>query len=191
MRVCGLLPSSCTCARARNNARSATTLATKSHRSYAAIMTCRPREDEVSPPHECTCGRRPWPGREGTRSAGAAYSLIGTIGSARRQSTTIRSSQPPRTIARARVSRATGSFTRNFGTAPLVANSFSEAPRNNIPCVVGCLLNLDATPARLTVFVDGEPLAVQCEYDFPKDGRAWFPSVGLCHADHALHSCAM
>jgi hypothetical protein len=38
---------------------------------------------------------------------------------------------------------------------------------------------MDATPARMTVFVDGEPLAVQCPYDFPKDGRAWFPSVGL------------
>jgi hypothetical protein len=62
------------------------------------------------------------------------------------------------------------------------------------PCVVGCLLDLDAAPARMTVFVDGEPLAVQCEYDFPKDGRAWFPSVALpvgVWYEHALHSCAM
>jgi hypothetical protein len=43
----------------------------------------------------------------------------------------------------------------------------------------------------MTVFVDGEPLAVQCEYDFPKDGRAWFPSVALCYGGEALHSCAM
>ena len=49
---------------------------------------------------------------------------------------------------------------------------------------------LDVTPARMTVFVDGVPLAVQCEYDFPKDGRAWFPSVSLSRFD-ALHSCAM
>jgi hypothetical protein len=49
----------------------------------------------------------------------------------------------------------------------------------------------------MTVFVDGAPLAVQCEYDFPKDGRAWFPSVGLrdtggfMSVRAALHSCAM
>ncbi len=56
---------------------------------------------------------------------------------------------------------------------------------------MGCLLNLDATPARMTVFVDGEPLAEQCKYDFPKDGRAWFPSVALLEAGTALHSCAI
>ncbi len=47
----------------------------------------------------------------------------------------------------------------------------------------------------MTVFVDGEPLAWQCEYDFPKDGRAWFPSVSLLYPIQAvgiaLHSCAM
>ncbi len=43
----------------------------------------------------------------------------------------------------------------------------------------------------MTVFVDGAPLAKQCEYDFPKDGRAWFPSVSLHDAHTALHSCAM
>jgi hypothetical protein len=43
----------------------------------------------------------------------------------------------------------------------------------------------------MTVFVDGEPLAVQCEYDFPSDGRAWFPSVALFCAATALHSCAI
>jgi len=43
----------------------------------------------------------------------------------------------------------------------------------------------------MTVFVDGEPLAVQCDYDFPKNGRAWYPSVALCEADTALHSCTM
>ncbi len=63
-------------------------------------------------------------------------------------------------------------------------------PKSMHPCVVGCVLDLDATPARMTVFVDGEPLAVQCEYDFPKDGRAWFPSVSLSIPDSALHSCA-
>jgi hypothetical protein len=82
-----------------------------------------------------------------------------------------------------------------FGTAPLrteqpVASSIT-APANEQPCAVGCLLNLDSTPARMTVFVDGVPLAAQCEYDFPKDGRAWFPSVALWDAETALHSCAM
>ncbi len=43
----------------------------------------------------------------------------------------------------------------------------------------------------MTVFVDGKPLAVQCEYDFPKDGRAWYPSVALGHTGTALHSCAI
>jgi hypothetical protein len=81
-----------------------------------------------------------------------------------------------------------------FGTAPLAAHSSIDAPGNVRPYSngpVGCLLNLDATPARMTVFVDGEPLAVQCDYDFPKDGRAWFPSVCLHDANAALHSCAM
>jgi hypothetical protein len=78
-----------------------------------------------------------------------------------------------------------------FGTAPLAADSRIDAPAKNSPCVVGCLLDMDATPARMTVFVDGEPLPVQCDYDFPKDGRAWFPSVALCGSTAALHSCAM
>ncbi len=99
-------------------------------------------------------------GRAGTYSSGAAYKING----------------------------ASGAFF--FGTAPLASTSYSGAPGNVRPCVVGCLLDLDATPARMTVFVDGEPLAVQCEYDFPKDGRAWFPTVGLTE-DIALHSCAM
>ncbi len=43
----------------------------------------------------------------------------------------------------------------------------------------------------MTVFVDGEPLAVQCDYAFPKDGRAWFPSVVLSGLHTALHSCAV
>jgi hypothetical protein len=79
-----------------------------------------------------------------------------------------------------------------FGTAPLAADDlYIEAAANKRPCVVGCLLNMDATPARMTVFVDGEPLPVQCEYDFPKDGRAWYPSVALCEPRNALHSCAI
>jgi hypothetical protein len=43
----------------------------------------------------------------------------------------------------------------------------------------------------MTVFVDGDPLVVQCPYDFPKDGRAWFPSVCLFEENVALHSCAI
>jgi hypothetical protein len=82
-------------------------------------------------------------------------------------------------------------FRLYFGTAPLTSNSFVEAPCNKRPSVVGCLLDLDASPARMTVFVDGEPLAVQCDYDFPKDGRAWFPSVSPQHGNTALHSCAI
>jgi hypothetical protein len=78
-----------------------------------------------------------------------------------------------------------------FGTAPLSTSSYIAAPAHKRPCVVGCLLDLAATPARMTVFVDGEPLAVQCEYDFPQDGRAWYPSVSLCAAGTALHSCVM
>jgi hypothetical protein len=52
---------------------------------------------------------------------------------------------------------------------------------------VGCLLDADA--GAMTVFVDGEPLAVQCEYVFPTD-REWYPSVGLGCQDDALFSCA-
>ncbi len=82
-----------------------------------------------------------------------------------------------------------------FGTPrlgeQLSADSFSYAPVVDYKCAAGCLIDLDATPARMTVFVDGEPLRMQCEYDFPKDGRAWFPTVALCAANTALHSCAM
>jgi hypothetical protein len=93
--------------------------------------------------------------------------------------------------------------TLSFGTAPVSAHAHVAAPKNMRRCVLGCLLDLDATPARMTVFVDGEPLVVQCPYDFPKDGRAWYPSVALCETsvalvrdvmpfgDTALHSCAM
>jgi hypothetical protein len=69
----------------------------------------------------------------------------------------------------------------------------------NRPCVVGCLLDLDATPPRVTVFRDGEPVLVRPSSDLTKDGRAWFPSVAmwwepdpdqgpLWHIS-ALHSC--
>ncbi len=75
--------------------------------------------------------------------------------------------------------------------APIAQHTFVAAPKSKRPSVVGCLLDLDATPARMTVFVDGEPLAEQCPYDFPKDGRAWFPTVALCEDETALHSCAM
>jgi hypothetical protein len=80
-----------------------------------------------------------------------------------------------------------------FGTAPLANDSFSAAPRtlNARQCAIGCLLDLAATPARMTVFIEGEPLAVQCEYDFPKDGRAWFSSVSLWSTATTLHSCAV
>jgi hypothetical protein len=71
-----------------------------------------------------------------------------------------------------------------FGTAPLTRTSYIAAAQNRRPCVIGCMLDV-------AVFVDGEPLAVQCDYDFPKDGRAWFPSVLLWEASSALHSCAM
>jgi hypothetical protein len=79
-----------------------------------------------------------------------------------------------------------------FGTAPLTAPAFTpSAPPVNRLCVFGFLLDVDATPARMTVFVDGEPLPVQCEYDFPKDGRVWFPSVALSEANTEMHSCAI
>jgi hypothetical protein len=65
-----------------------------------------------------------------------------------------------------------------FGTAPVATSSYTAAPANTRPCSVGLLLDLDATPARMTVFVDGVELAQQCPYDFPKD-REWHPSVAL------------
>ncbi len=79
-----------------------------------------------------------------------------------------------------------------FGTPPLTGrNSFTLARENYRECMVGCMLDLDATPARMTIFVGGEPLQFQCEYDFPKDGRAWFPFVTMLNdGEAALHSCA-
>jgi hypothetical protein len=57
------------------------------------------------------------------------------------------------------------------------------------PCTVGCLLDADA--GAMMVFVDGEPLAEQCEYRFPTDGRDWLPTVGLRFADDSLFSNAV
>ncbi len=39
----------------------------------------------------------------------------------------------------------------------------------------------------MTVFVDGEPLAEQCENKFPTD-REWAPTVGLFYGGDALFS---
>jgi hypothetical protein len=54
------------------------------------------------------------------------------------------------------------------------------------PCTIGCLLDADA--GVMTAFVNGKPLAQQCECRFPTDGRAWYPSVGLSCKDDALFS---
>jgi hypothetical protein len=75
-----------------------------------------------------------------------------------------------------------------FGTAPLSRDQRMQVPSVNCPCTVGCLL--DADVGAMTVFVDGEPLAQQCEYKFPTD-REWYPSVSLWNKDDALHSNAV
>jgi hypothetical protein len=79
----------------------------------------------------------------------------------------------------------------DFGTAPLsqlqTQDLAEEAPKAAWPCTVGCLLDADA--GAMTVFVNGEPLAVQCEYKFPMD-RVWYPSVGLGFMGDALFSSA-
>ncbi len=78
----------------------------------------------------------------------------------------------------------------HFGTAPLSAHQCKEVPSVECPCTIGCLLDADA--GAMTVFVDGEPLAQQCEYDFPKDDREWAPSVALyMECDDALFSNAL
>jgi uncharacterized protein (DUF2461 family) len=92
----------------------------------------------------------------------------------------------PGTLSSGAVYFTVGSF--YFGTSPLAAHSVCGAPVSARPSVFGCLLDLDATPARMTVFVNGEPLTVQCPYSFPKD-RAFFPTVALFDVSTALHSC--
>jgi hypothetical protein len=72
-----------------------------------------------------------------------------------------------------------------FGTAPLSDHQIKDAPYVLPPCTVGCLLDADA--GAMTVFVNGEPLAVQCEYTFPTD-REWAPSVGFGNANDSLFS---
>ncbi len=42
---------------------------------------------------------------------------------------------------------------------------------------MGLLLDLDATPRRMQAWVDGEPVAVECPYDFPPTHGPWLPSV--------------
>ncbi len=44
------------------------------------------------------------------------------------------------------------------------------------PCCMGCLLDLDATPARVTVFVDGAHWFT--DHD-KRNGRMWYPTVQL------------
>jgi hypothetical protein len=97
--------------------------------------------------------------------------------------------EPGTTMARASgaVYRTNGCY--QFGTAPLAADSILKTRHSYRPCTVGCLIDLDATPARMTVFVDGEPLPVQCPYDFPKD-RAWFPSVGVYERDNKIFTAS-
>ncbi len=75
-----------------------------------------------------------------------------------------------------------------FGTAPLSRHQFKDVPNVQCPCTVGCLLDADA--GAMTVFVDGELLAQQCEYTFPTD-REWAPSVGLgCQGDALFSNAA-
>ncbi len=74
-----------------------------------------------------------------------------------------------------------------FGTAPLSSHQKKDVPRVKCPCTVGCLLDLKA--GAITVFVNGEPLAEQCEYTFPTD-REWAPSVSLWREDE-VHSNAV
>jgi hypothetical protein len=76
-----------------------------------------------------------------------------------------------------------------YGTGCTAGNSV-EVSVTKRPCVLGCLLDLDSTPARMTIFVDGKPLSEQCEYDFPKDGRLWYPTVSLRDIDSSVISCA-
>jgi hypothetical protein len=59
-------------------------------------------------------------------------------------------------------------------------------------CVVGVLLDLDATPAVFSVFVDSEPLEGEnaFEYAFPK-GREFRPSVAFWDETSAMHSCTI
>ncbi len=75
-----------------------------------------------------------------------------------------------------------------FGTAPLSGDQVQNAPEVECPCTVGCVLDLDA--GAMTVFVDGELLAEQCEYQFTAD-REWFPSVGLAYEHDVLFSNAV
>jgi hypothetical protein len=54
------------------------------------------------------------------------------------------------------------------------------------PCTVGCLLDVDG--GAMTVYLDGERVEQQRTDKFPQDGRAWYPSVGLGHANDVLFS---
>jgi hypothetical protein len=74
----------------------------------------------------------------------------------------------------------------DFGTAPLPRAQSTHVPGATVPCTVGCLLDVDA--GAMTVFVDGEPLAAQCQYKFPADGRKWYPTVALYNEKEALFS---
>jgi hypothetical protein len=77
-----------------------------------------------------------------------------------------------------------------FGTAPLAAAQQTYVQEDvTCPCTIGCLLDADA--GAMTVFVDGEALAQQCEFKFPTDGREWAPTVGLSNDSVAVLSSAV
>jgi hypothetical protein len=98
-----------------------------------------------------------------------------TFGEARVGWSTARS--PPEARAASGATFSPRGYVR-FGSAPPSADQFE--PKVQCPCTVGCLFDTDA--GAMTVFVDGEPLAQQCEYRFPTD-REWLPSVALGFKD--------
>ncbi len=77
---------------------------------------------------------------------------------------------------------------------PLLRHSVKprdEAPKcDGTTCTVGALLDLEATPRRMHVWINGEPLDVECPYDFPPTHGPWRPSVCIANSSYVMFSDA-
>jgi hypothetical protein len=78
-----------------------------------------------------------------------------------------------------------------FGTPPNDGTQYIKAAKcDGMSCTVGALLDLEATPRRMHVWINGEPLAVECPYDFPPTHGPWRPSVCVANGGYAMFSDA-
>jgi hypothetical protein len=78
-----------------------------------------------------------------------------------------------------------------YTSAPNGIQTAVEVPRHGALCTVAVLLDLDANPGRMTVFVDGEALPEQSDFRFEPSAGPWRPTVALLSVGDAVFSNAL